>query len=176
MSKSLVEIQGFDVLRNKIKQLETDKAKRRELIPILRKVAQPTVKAARQLAPVSKQPHRGRTRIINPGNLKKSIGTITGKKGRSTTNAVVYVGPRTRGNYDGYYGAWVHEGVNLYRGGFKRNRRGNRAANARAAKRKTQGNPFMAKAYSVTKGKVTADAEQKVAAFIQKRINRLSKK
>lgn len=176
MSKNLVEIEGFDVLRNKIKQLETDKAKRRELIPILRKVAQATVKAARQAAPVSDRPHKGRSRVIQPGNLKKSIGTITGKKGTSRTNAVVYVGPRTRGQYDGYYGNWVHEGVNLYRGGFKRNRRGNSAANARGSKRQTEGNPFMIRAYNATKGKVTADAEQKVAAFIQKRIDRLSNK
>lgn len=175
MSKDLVEITGFNVLRNKIKQLETDKAKRREIIPILRKVAQATVKAARNAAPVSKQPHRGRTRVIQPGNLKKSIGTITGKKGKSSTNAVVYVGPRTKGKFDGYYGAWVHDGVNLYRGGFKRNRRGNRAANQRAAKRKTEGNPYMTKAYNQTRGKVTAEAEQKVAAYIQKRIDRLSK-
>ena len=174
MSKNLVEITGFDVLRDKIKQLETDKAKRREIIPILRKVAQATVKAARNAAPVSKKPHRGRTNVIQPGNLKKSIGTITGKKGNSRTNAVVYVGPRTRGKFDGYYGGWVHEGVNLYRGGFKRNRRG-RGANNKFAKRKTEGQPYMTQAYNQTKGKVTNEAEQKVAAFIQKRIDRLSK-
>lgn len=174
MSKSLVQVEGFDVLSRKIKQLDNDKAKKREITAILRKVARATVNAARKFTPVSNKPHRGRSTVIQPGNLKKSIGVIRGKKGSARTNAVVYVGPRARGKYDGYYGAWVHEGKNIYRSGFKRNRSGNRKANLKGAKKRTEGQPYMDKAYNATKGQVTQDAEKSVAKYIQKRIDRLS--
>lgn len=175
MSKSIVEITGFEELRQKISRLANDKDKRKEILSILRAVATPTVKAARQYAPQSKAPHKVRGgKIIQPGNLKKSIGKITGRKGRSRINPTIYVGPRTRGKYDGYYGAWVAEGHNIYRTGFKRNRSGNAKANARGAKSRTQPNPYMDKAYAATNGKVTKDAEKRVTRFIQRRINRLS--
>lgn len=174
MNKSVVEIEGFDVLQRKITLLADDRDKQREVKAILRRVARPTVKAAQGFAPQSKKPHRARKTLINPGNLKKSIGTITGRKGNSKKNPTIYVGPRVRGKYDGFYGAWVHEGVNIYRKGFKRNRKGNRDYNAAGAASRTKAQPFMDKAYNVTKGKVTADAEKSVAAFIQKRINKLS--
>lgn len=174
MNKSIVEIEGFDVLQRKIKQLGDDRDKQREVKAILRRVARPTVKAARSFAPKSSQPHRARKTLINPGNLKKSIGTITGRKGNSKKNPTIYVGPRVKGKHDGFYGAWVHDGVNIYRKGFKRNRKGNKGYNASGAKTRTNPQPYMDKAYNATKGKVTADAEKGVAKFIQKKIDKLS--
>jgi len=153
MAKDLIEIQGFNLLRAKIKQLP-DKVKRSELLKVLRVVAEPTVKAARGTVPVSKKPHLQsgkRTRkLIQPGNLKKSIGKIVAK--RNKVDAVLVVGPRVKGKHDGWYGAFVEGGT----------------INQKP-------NPFMNRAYKQTKGKVTADAEAKVSAYVQKQINRLSK-
>lgn len=174
MNKDIVEIQGFKELEAKIKKLGNDKDKKREVLTILRSVSKPTVKAARNYAPISKKPHRARKTLINPGNLKKSIGTITGRKGKAKDNPTVYVGPRVKGRYDGFYGAWVHEGVNIYRKGFKRNRNGRKNYNASGALKRTEGNPYMDKAYAATQGKVTADAEKRMVRFIQRRINKLS--
>ena len=156
MSKSLVDIQGFDVLNQKLKALGNDKIKRREMLKVLGQVANPTVKAARAQAPKSKKPHvisgsRSR-KVITPGNLKKSIGKITGKRGLGKTNAVLYVGPRSKGRKnDGWYGAFVHGGT-----------------------KHQKANAFMDRAYAQTKGGVTVDAEKKVTAYVQKQINKLS--
>lgn len=156
MGKSLVEIKGFPELQRKLKQLGNDKIKKREMLKVLRQVAKPTVKAARNQAPISSKPHvqagKRTYKIIEPGNLKKSIGNITGKRGLGKQNAVLYVGPRSKGKkYDGWYGAFVHGGT-----------------------KKITANPFMDRAFNQTKGQVTADAEKKVAVYIQKQINRLS--
>lgn len=156
MAKSLVEIEGFDRLQAKIQKLD-DRVKRREVLKILGQVANPTVKAARTQAPKSKKPHvqaGSRTyKIIQPGNLKKSIGKIRGKRGSAKVNAVLYVGPRAKGRKnDGWYGAFVHGGT-----------------------KKQTPNPFMDRAYSQTKGRVTADAEDKVKKYLDKQIARLSR-
>lgn len=178
MSKNIVEITGFNELERKIKQLSNDKDKRRELLAILRKSARPTVRAAKSFVRVSDEPHLSsgkRTRkIIQPGSLKKSIGTITGRKGQARKNPTVYVGPRVKGKWDGFYGAWLEEGHNIYNKGFKRNRKGKSKYNNSHAKSRTKAYPFMAPAYNTTKGKVTADAEKSTAKFIQRRIDRLS--
>lgn len=172
MNKSVIQIEGFDELNSKIKQLSNTRDKKTNVLGILRNAAKSTVKAARNFAPVSKKPHKARGKVIQPGTLKKSIGTITGRKGSAKINPTIYVGPRAKGRYDGYYGAWVHEGVNLYRSGFKRKRK--RGANNKAALRRTEGNPFMDKAFKVTQGKVTAELEKNTARYIQRRINKLS--
>lgn len=172
MSKSMFEIEGFEELQKKIKNLADDKSKKREIVGILKQVAKSTVDAAKQNAPTSKKEHKARGKIIQPGNLKKSIGTITGKKGTAKDNAVVYVGPRAKGKQDGWYGHFVEYETNVYSKGFKRKRK--KGANNGAAIRKTKADPFMARAYNQTKGGVTQDAEVKVARYIQKRIDKLS--
>lgn len=155
MAKQLYEIDGFPELLSKIKKLD-DRVKRREVLKILGQVANPTVKAARNFAPVSKKPHwqagKRTKKLIQPQNLKKSIGKIRGKRGYAKVNAVLYVGPRSKGRkYDGWYGAFVHGGTV-----------------------KQSANPFMDKAYNQTKGLVTADAEKRVKKYIDKQIKRLS--
>lgn len=164
----LVEITGYRELVEKIKLLANDKDKKSEVLLILRQVASPTLKAARSLVPVSRKAHKARGKLIQPGNLRKSLGNITGKQ----RNPTIYVGPRAKGSFDGWYGHFVENGVNQYNKGFKRKRKA--GANNHAAIGRSNGTPFMAQAYAQTEGKVTADAEQKVAAFIQRRINKLS--
>lgn len=154
MPKDLYQIEGFEELQRKLKQLP-DKVKKKEMLKVLGQVATPTVKVARQQAPISKKKHvisGKRTRkIIEPGNLRKSIGKIRGKKGLGKQNAVLYVGPRSKGRKnDGWYGMFVEHGT-----------------------KKQKANPFMKRAYQQTKGKVTADAENKVAKYIQKQIDKL---
>ena len=175
MSKNLVEITGFDELSKKIKQLGNDKDKKRELLTILRHAARPTVRAAKSYAPVRK----GRAfsslktkKSVIPGTLKKSIGLITGRKGASKINPTIYVCPRAKGSFDGWYSHFVEAGVNVYNKGFKRKHK--RGANNKAAVRRTQGQWFMKRAYTLTEGSVKADAEKKTAKFIQRRIDKLS--
>lgn len=180
MAKQLIEIEGFNELQAKIKALP-DKVKRQEVLKILGQVANPTVAAARSEAPISKKPHvqagKRTHKVIKPGNLKRSIGKIRGKKGQARVNAVLYVGPRARGSNDGWYGGIVEGGHNVYNKGFKRKSRKSGSSKRYAAKAIgfVKPNPFMERAYSRTKGTVTKDAEVKVAKYIQKQIDRLSK-
>lgn len=169
MSRPLVEITGFNELQDKIKQLANVKDKKREMLLILRQVAKPTLAAARAFVPVSKKAHKLRGAIIQPENLKKSLGNITGKQ----ENPTIYIGPRAKGGNKGWYGHFVEYPVNVYAKGFKRKRK--KGANSAAAIGQKKANPFMKNAYAATQGQVTADAEVKVAAFIQRRINKLSR-
>lgn len=148
MSKSIVEIQGFEELQQKIKRLP-DKIKRRELLKIYGQVANPTLKAARSFAAVGKRKHT--KDAAGPGNLKRSIKKRIGKKGDEKINAVVYVGPSLKGKYKGWYGHFLEGGT-----------------------KNMPAKPFMQPAYNQTKGQITKDAEVKTAKYIQKQINRLS--
>jgi HK97 gp10 family phage protein len=172
MSNINISVEGFAELEAKIRALADEKDKRRETLAILREIAKPTLAASRQLVPVSKKPHVARKRKILPGNLKRALGLIQGRKGNAKINPTIYVGPRVRGSFDGWYGHFVHEGINVYKRGYKRKRK--RGANQGAAIARTKGNPFLRKAYQQTQGQVTADAEKRMAAFLQRRINKLS--
>jgi HK97 gp10 family phage protein len=159
VSKSLTEITGFPELQRKLVSLGKDKIKKREMHKILGQVANPTVNAARAQAPRNKTGKKhwisgGKRKklLIDPGNLKLSIGKIKGKKGLGRENAVLYVGPRSKGRKnDGWYGLFVHEGT-----------------------KHQDSNKFMKRAYSQTKGPMLADAKVKVTKYVQKQINRLS--
>ena len=168
MSSLKVEVLGFDELVAKIKLLANDADKRREMLILLRQISKPTLAAARTLVPISRKPHKLRGQVIQPGNLKKTLGNITGK----SQNPTIYVGARVKGSKKGWYAAFVHDGVNIYNKGYKRKHK--KGANNHAAKGSTTGNPFLTNAYEQTKGTVTAEAEKQFAAFIQRRINKLS--
>ena len=169
MSNSIaVDVEGFPELVQKIRELANDKDKRREVLMLLRQIARPTLAAAKLLAPVSSRPHKARGRLIQPGNLKKSLGLITGK---NKENPTILVGARAKGQFLGYYAHFVHEGVNSYQTGFKRKR--TKGANMKAAVSRSQGYPFLRKAYEQTQAAATADSEKKMSAFIQRRINKL---
>lgn len=155
MSKSLIEIKGFDKLKSKIKSLTNDKVKRREVEKILGQVANPTVKVAKQLAPVSKKPHVQKRKSqsfgtwVMPGTGKKSIGKKTMRRSRNPT---VFVSPRSTRKADGWY---LRQFV------------------IRGTKR-IKSNAFIDKAYGQTKGLISADAEKRMERYIQKQINKLS--
>jgi hypothetical protein len=168
MSSFNVEVTGFDALVNEIKKLADDKTKRKESLMILRQIAKPTLEAAKREVPVSKRVHVARGERISPGNLKKSLGTITGK---NKENPTILVGPRVKGSQKGWYGHMVHDGVNVYRKGFKRKHK--KGANNNAAIRRTRSNPYLTRAYDQTQGKVTAEAEAKFVKFVQRRLNKL---
>jgi len=168
MSSFNVEVTGFDALVNEIKKLADDKTKRKESLMILRQIAKPTLEAAKREVPVSKRVHVARGERISPGNLKKSLGTITGK---NKENPTILVGPRVKGSQKGWYGHMVHDGVNVYRKGFKRKHK--KGANNNAAIRRTRANPYLTRAYDQTQGKVTAEAEAKFVKFVQRRLNKL---
>jgi HK97 gp10 family phage protein len=171
---NLIEVEGFAELQNKLKTLSNDKSKKREVIAILRQVANSTVKAVRQNAPISKKPHKARGKMIQPGNLKKSIGVIVGKKGDAKNNPTVYAGPRAKGKNNGWYGHFVELGHNVYKKGFKR-KRSKGANNSAGMTNTTKANAFMQRAYQQTGGRVLKESEQRMVKFIQKRIDKLSK-
>jgi HK97 gp10 family phage protein len=168
MNRPLVEIEGFEELQARIRNLANDRDKRREVLGLLRQIARPTLQAAKNNVPIANKKHKARGKLINPGNLKKSLGTITGRG----DNPTIYVGPRAKGGNDGWYGHFVEYGVNKYAKGFRRRR--TQGANNGSALGRTRANPFMQRAYDSTRGGVTADAESKVAAYIQRRIDNLS--
>lgn len=188
MAKELVEITGFEELTLKIKRLSDDKDKRKALIKILRNSAKSTVKVARNLAPkgsgnveVNNKSYRRKNRKI----FKPKKGTISYQSGygsKSITTQVmrkarlpmIIVGPRSLGNYDGYYlRQFVIPGYNIYRTGFKRNRRGKRDYNATGAKSRVSPNNFMEAAKMVTQRKVLESAVPQTERYLQKIINQL---
>jgi hypothetical protein len=164
-----ITVEGFAELKVLITRLADDKDKRKEMLLILRQVAKPTLNTAKNLVPVSKKAHKARGKIIQPGNLKKALGLITGK----SPNPTIYVGARAKGSNDGWYAHFVHDGVNSYSKGFKRKRI--KGANMASARSRSQGNKFLANAYTQTQASVTADSEKKMAKFVQRRIDKLSK-
>ena len=158
VSRQLWEVKGFDELQKKLKSLP-DKMKRREVIKILRRAARDTVKEARNQAPKSKKAHvfkrdsKSVAKVINPGHLRKSIKVAVPRK---SENPMVFVGPRSSGKYDGFYGrAWVIPGHKI-RGG-----------------KKIAPDPFMERAFDRTEGKISRDSVAGVEKYLKKLIDKL---
>lgn len=163
-----VDVIGFDKLVSQIKKL-ADSDKRTETLILLREIAKPTIQAAKQLVPIAKRSVKSRGKIIQPHTLQKAIGAITGRRAKNPT---IYAGPRAKGSFDGWFGHFVHDGHNIYRKGFKRKH--TKGGNVAGVISRTKANPFMTNAFKATEGVVTAAAEKKMAALIQRRINKLS--
>jgi HK97 gp10 family phage protein len=143
----IAELEGFETLRKKIKTLP-DRAKVGKVRQILRRSARPTIQAARDEAPESDAPHLMRGKLIQPGNLKKSIRAAVLRKSKVP---LVVVGPRSSGKYDGFYGRqFVIPGTV-----------------------KQAMNPFMQRAAAKTETKVTAKAKAGMEKYIQKLIDRI---
>lgn len=170
MSKSLIEIEGFAELQRQLTKLGDDKTKRKEVRKILGQVANPTVAAARNLAPTDKgilvrgkRYARKKRQVRNvvvqenytTGWAKKSIGKKNLTKAENPMLVVrardIAIGSKKK------YGGWYVRQM-LIRG-----------------TKNIKPNPFMDKAYQQTQGRVTKDAEKKVARYIQRQIDRLSK-
>lgn len=100
------KIEGLDELFNSLKKLP-HKVSYKAILKAERKAAKPIVKAARSKAPMSKLTRVdwwGKRRTISPGDLKKSIGTITG---RNKTDPTIWVGPKvSRGKKKKKHDAW----------------------------------------------------------------------
>ena len=150
-----VNVEGFEELKSKLKQLP-DKVKGREIEKIMRRVARPSLLAARQQAPVKS------------GKLKKAIG-IRRIRYRDAAYAGVKVAPSKKA----FYAHFVEYGHNIYRKGFKRKHR--KGANAGGATGKTRANPFMERARKTTVPGAIEDARIKLAKYVQTAIDRLSK-
>lgn len=154
MAKSLVEIKGFPELQRKLIKLSDDKGKRKEVLKILGQLANPTVKRAKDLAPVSKKAHIQKRKnqafgtYITPGTGKKSIGKRTMRR---AVNPTVVVGPRSTRRADGWYlRQFVIPGTRFQ-----------------------EAQPFVEQAYNQTNGQITADAERKMEKYIQRQIDKL---
>lgn len=177
---SVFEVTGFAELQNKIKQIP-DKVKKRELLKILGQVANQTVKAARSQVRDSKAVHtqsgKRSYKRINPGNLRKSIGKIVGRRGQAKVNAVLYVGPRAKGRKnDGWYGMMVHGGHDIVDRKTTRRQRKNAKRRGTGIKSKVAANPFMDRAFAITKGQVSNDAERRIKNYLDRQLLLLSQK
>lgn len=170
-----VQIQGFNELVEKIRIIKDDKRKKREIISLLKQVAGDTVRVTKKNAPVSKKEHlisgRRSRKIIQPGNLKKSIGVIVAKRGKSGENPTIAVGARAgfKRKNDGYYGHMVESGHTLYLG-YNRKKETKYRKNASMH---IEGKFFMKKSFQEAKGKATAESTERIAKYIQRKLERL---
>ena len=168
MSKTSIEVTGFKELQQKIKKLGDDKSKRKEVNRILGQIANPTLKAARNLAPVGDgfltikgRRYKRKLRQVGKNVYQNPYAGGIGKKSISkkvmTRAAVpmVTISPRSRKSADGFFlRQFVIPGT---KNGMPKNF-------------------FMDQAYQQTKGQVLPDAERKMARYYQKQIDRLSTK
>jgi len=121
----------------------SDKLTRKVLLSGMRAAATPIVKAMRANTPVSGRDYKNAKYERSSGDLKKSIGKITG---RSKKIPSIYVGPRVKGKWSskGYIGHWVNFGDDT---GYKVNFAGRR---------------FVQKAYEQAGAKAEAILEEKI--------------
>jgi HK97 gp10 family phage protein len=116
----MIKIEGIEELKKEFSRM-TDKEATRMMREILVKVAKPVREAAKREAPIADKPvtikRKGKAgKIVEPGNLKKSIAII---KGRSKLYPNVHIGARAgdKRKNDGYYAHFVHDGHIFKQGG-----------------------------------------------------------
>lgn len=198
MLNNYIEVEGFDVLLTNLKKIKDDKAKKREILIILRRLSKPVVNVAKSKVPVQRSSSNLKTkRTIVGGSLRQSLGIITGKKGNAKENPTVYVGPRVfkgkkaklsgRNTYgDGWYGHMVDQGHDIY-GNYgnkgKVSKKGRKGSTLGRLRGKSKGNVighvkgafFMKKTFQATSAGVAKESESAVAKYFQSRIDKLSK-
>tara|TARA_R100001244_G_scaffold106202_3_gene78733 strand:- start:1806 stop:2249 length:444 start_codon:yes stop_codon:yes gene_type:complete len=115
---------------------------------VLRKAATPVVKAVRANTPVSDRDDFDTKHKV--GDLKKSIGKITGK---SKDFPTIYVGPRVKRKWGikGYIGGWVEDGVNSSVVNF-------------------DGRRYMKKGYESSRGQATMAIRNSLIKILQKHL------
>lgn len=137
-------------LMNRLPRIYESKVVRK----FLKYAVAPLVARAKQLAPVSARPHKGKYGMVMPGTLQKSIGTIDMKRSRKVA---LVVGLRVRGAFgkvrSGYYGQWIERGT-----------------------KKIAARPFMRPAYDLTKEEIIKRFERDAKRVFEKEIARLTKK
>ena len=121
-----ITITGVDDLIKRLEGLAKDGTKKREVNKAQRRAFKRSsmISIARRNTPVGDSPHfsdRGgkRGRMYTPGNLRDSVGLITGRSKRFPNIQLGYQAGNKRRN-DGWYGKFVHEGEG--RGVRKKNR------------------------------------------------------
>lgn len=155
MSKDFIEVTGFQQLQDKLKSISNDKVKEKEVLKLLGQLANPMVKAVKDITPVSKKVHIQKRKkqkfgtYIKPGTGKKSIGKTIMRKARNPT---IYISPRSTKRADGWYlRQFVIKGT-----------------------KNIASNNFVDRAHRANQGTITKSAEVKIAKYIQKQIDRLS--
>ena len=110
-----ITIEGIDELSRHIKNLPSDKVKRKELLKALRRQAKPLLEAVKEKAPVANNPITVKGVTYQAGNLQKSFNI---KAGRSKTMPNVVVGPRRgkKNKYDGWYAHFLLYGTDHIQG------------------------------------------------------------
>lgn len=166
MSNDVFEIEGFEAFQRKLKQLP-DNVKRNEVLKVFRRLAKPVREAYSNALPKSTKPHTRYTRdgsktTYQPGNLAKSVNAVTVSKKYSDGNPSIAVRPAKRGQADGYYRFMVVP--KGFKGSGRNSRKGKNTVVPNARNRALQ----------ATKGTTTREAQQKVAQYIQKQIDKLS--
>lgn len=145
------EIEGFDELNKKLKQLD-DRVKRKEVLAIQRRIAKPVQKAYAGNLPRRK------------GTLSESVAIKTVSARRSGGNPAIQVIPGRRGRHDAYYKFMVI-------------RKGDRPGSTARGSRKSI-NTVVPEARDKTLLQIgpgiVRDSEGKVSQYVQKKINQLS--
>lgn len=144
------EVEGFEQLNAKLKQLP-DRIKRKEVLAIQRRLAEPIRKAYGENLPKSS------------GTLSKSVAVKSVSIRKSGGNPAIQVVPGKRGKNDGYYKFMVI-------------RKGDRPGSTERNSRKGL-NTVVTEARNRTLAKfgdsVAKDAEGTVAKYVQKKIDSL---
>jgi hypothetical protein len=166
-SDQIFEIEGFDQLNRKLKQLP-DRVKRLEVLKIFRRLSKPIQEAYRRNLPKGQEPHTRYTRgggktTYEPGNLSESVTAQTVGVKYSDGNPSIAVRPSKRGRSEGYYRFMVVPKGFTGKGRGSRKGANDVVPQARDATLQQTG------------GKANREAREKTAAYIQKQIDRLSR-
>lgn len=145
------DIEGFDALNKKIKQLP-DRVKRKEVLAIQKKLAKPV-----QTAYAGNLPKRS-------GTLSKSVAIKAVSARRSGGNPTISIAPGKRGKNDGYYKFMVVPKGTAVGSNKRGSRKGLNTVTPEARD----------KTLKQSQSGLTREAEAKVAAYIQKKIDKLT--
>ena len=166
MSNGLeIKIEGFDHLERLIKKLP-DEVKKKEINKFLIQAADPLYQMMKQMVPVStgmikskSGSYRIKKRRVGKAVLAESYDpgygkrTIAKKKLTRSKNALISIGPHTRKGKDGYYlRQWVIPGTIHFKG-----------------------KNFIESASKATENTILPLAQKKIARYVQKQIDKLSK-
>ncbi|HET8885233.1 MAG TPA: hypothetical protein VFM70_02665 [Salinimicrobium sp.] len=150
--KDIVKIEGFEELNRKLKQLP-DRVKRLEVLKIQRRIAAPVVSAYANELPKKS------------GNLAKSVKAETVPARKSDGNPSIAIRPSKKGKADGWYRFVVIK-------------KGDKPGSRKEGSRKGMNTVVEDAKERVVKSMGTtamAENQKKIAEYIQKQINRLSK-
>ena len=99
MTTTTIKILNSKEIAQQIKRLD-DKMRKKIMISAMRKASKSMVKEARNTAPKGKKPHKVGNKIVMPGNLRKSVGSKTGK---SKADPTLWIGANMKKNVDAFY-------------------------------------------------------------------------